>query len=54
MNNQFRREQFLDAVLEMERLAEKISEDSKSFPAIERNIKRIQASIVMMKLNLGG
>ncbi len=53
MNDQFRRDEILDAILEMERLAENIALKSKSFPAIERNLKRIQACITMIKLNLG-
>lgn len=53
MNDQFRREEILDMVLKMERLAQEISAVSRNFPAIERNAKRIQASIVIMKLNLG-
>lgn len=40
-------------VSEMEAIAEKLKQISDGFPAVERNVKRIQASIVMIKLNLG-
>ncbi len=53
MNEQVRREEMLEMILEMEKLAEKLSAVSERFPAIERNAKRIKASIIMMKLNLG-
>jgi hypothetical protein len=53
MNEQARREEMLDMIIAMEKLAEKLSAVSQRFPAIERNAKRIKASIAMMKLNLG-
>jgi hypothetical protein len=43
----------LRLVSDLEAIAEKLRDMSEEFPAIERNAKRIQASIVMMKLNLG-
>lgn len=53
MNDQAVSEERVRLVSEMEALAEKLKQISDGFPAVERNVKRIQASIVMIKLNLG-
>lgn len=46
-------EEMLRLISEMEIITQKLRDMSEDFPAIERNVKRIQASIFMMKLNLG-
>jgi len=53
MHDQIVCEEMLRLVSDLEAIAQKLRDMSEEFPAIERNAKRIQASIVMMKLNLG-
>jgi hypothetical protein len=53
MHDQIVCEEMLRLVSDLEAIAEKLRDMSEEFPAIERNAKRIQGSIVMMKLNLG-
>jgi hypothetical protein len=43
----------LDALIrDLERTAETIEQESADFPAVHRNIRRIQASIKMLRLNV--
>jgi hypothetical protein len=43
-----------DKIQELDQLAQELLQSSESFPAINRNCKRILASVKMLKINTEG
>jgi hypothetical protein len=45
-------EQMASKVENLQRLANELYDESEDFPAVNRNVKRILASVQMLKINL--
>ena len=51
MSRAFDIEDIRDRIKDLRKLADKLYADSEDFPAINRNLKRILASIKMLEIN---
>lgn len=54
MNGMINLEQLQEKISKLDELTQEIFDGSENFPAINRNCKRILASVKMLKLNVEG